>query len=300
MTFAARFRQIALLLTFLVCASDLFAQKEVLYSQYLINPLAINPAYAGSRQKMHLTAMFRRKWFGLRNVPITQSLAIDGAVGGGRVGLGFQALNDRMSILSTTGAYASLAYRFPLSETSDIAIGGQGGVHVLPVFDPTTLIGLNKAIASAGLGIYYNSETFFGGISLPELVNRGYQLSGRFLFQNTRPLFIQLGTRLDIAENAVLVPSLLVTQLTGRPIGTDLNAKLWLNERLGLGLSLRRNSLGLGSINYIQAIGEYQLSKFIRAGYIFNSKTPEAPNSFGASVHEFIFRWVPNAEGFTF
>ncbi|WP_345242001.1 type IX secretion system membrane protein PorP/SprF [Nibrella saemangeumensis] len=300
MTFAVRFRHILLSLILLICASDLFAQKEVLYSQYLINPLAINPAYAGSRQTMHLTAMFRRKWFGLRNVPITQTLAIDGAVGNGRLGLGLQALNDRMSILSTTGVYASIAYRFPLSETSDIAIGGQGGVNVMPVFDPTTRIGLNKAIASVGVGIYYNSESFFGGISLPELVNRGYELSGQFLFQNTRPLFIQLGTRLDIAENAVLVPSLLVTQVTGKPIGTDLNAKLWLNERLGLGLSLRRNSLGLGSINYIQGIGEYQLSQFIRVGYIYNSRTPEAPNSFGNSVHEFIFRWAPNAEGFTF
>lgn len=298
MTIVVCFRRIILFLVLSISVSDVFAQKEVLYSQYLINPLAINPAFAGSRQKMHLTAMFRRKWFGLRNVPITQSLAIDGAAG--RLGFGLQALNDRMSILSTTGVYGSLAYRFPLSETSDIAIGGQGGVNVMPVFDPTTRIGFNKAIASVGVGIYYNSESFFGGISLPEMVNRGYELSGQFLFQNSRPLFIQLGSRIDLAENAVLVPSILVTQVTGKPLGTDLNARLWINEQLGLGLSLRRNSLGLGSVNYIQAIAEYQLSPFIRVGYVYNSKTPEAPNSFGASVHEFIFRWAPSADGFTF
>ena len=279
------------------------AQKEVLYSQYLVNPLSINPATAGSRESFHLTAFFRRKWIGLRNAPVTQSVSADGSVGQGRVGLGFQALNDRMGLFAATGVYGSVAYRFNLPALAKLSIGVQGGVNVLPLYDFATASSLNRAIASFGVGIYYQSEHFFGGISAPEMTGQTLDLTGRFVYRSVRPVMVQAGTMLDIDDNVVLIPSILVSKISDRPLGVDLNARLWINEQVGLGASYRRNSPGLVQTNYLQALAEYQLTKAIRVGYIFNSKTPENPNAglyFQQSVHEVMFRFSPNVLKFTY
>ena len=279
------------------------AQKEVLYSQYLVNPLSINPATAGSRESFHLTAFFRRKWISLPNAPVTQSVSADGAVAGGRVGLGFQALNDRMGLFGATGIYGSVAYRFNLPALAKLSIGVQGGVNVLPLYDYTTASTLNRAVGSLGLGIYYQSDRFFAGISAPELSSQTVNLAGRSTYQSARPVLLQAGTMLDVDDNVVLIPSVLLSSVAGRPLGFDLNARLWFNEQFGLGLSFRQNSPGVVPTNYVQALAEYQLTKAIRLGYIFNSKTPENPNAvlyFQQSVHEIMFRFSPNVLKFTY
>lgn len=279
------------------------AQKEVLYSQYLVNPLSINPATAGSRESFHLTAFFRRKWIGLRNAPVTQSVSADGAVANGRVGLGFQALNDRMGLFAATGVYGSVAYRFNLPALAKLSIGVQGGVSVVPLYDVTTASSLNRAIASFGLGLYYQSTRFFGGLSAPELTGQMLDLTGRFVYRSVRPVMVQAGTMVDVADNVVLIPSVLLSKIAGRPLGVDLNARLWVAEQVGLGLSYRQNSPGLVQTNYVQALAEYQLTKAIRVGYLFNSKTPENPDArlyFQQSVHELMFRFSPNVLKFTY
>ncbi|GAB2565903.1 PorP/SprF family type IX secretion system membrane protein [Spirosoma areae] len=286
----------------LVCQSA-YAQKEVLYSQYLQNPLSINPAYAGSRESFHLTAFLRRKWISVRYAPITQSVSADGAIANGRVGLGFQALNDRMGLFAATGVYGSVAYRFNLPALAKLAIGVQGGVHVLPIQDVTTAASVNRAVGSLGVGIYYQSDRFFAGISAPELSGQVTDLTGRYLYKSVRPVLFQVGVPVKVAENTVLIPSILISKITDRPLGFDLNLRAWFSEEVGLGLSYRQNSPGLIQTNYVQAFAEYQLSKAIRLGYVFNSQTPESPNARQydqKSVHEIMLRFSPNTLRFSY
>lgn len=287
----------------LLASRNAQAQKEVLYSQYLLNPIAINPAAAGSRESFHLTAFLRRKWIGVRGAPLTQSVSADGVIAKGRLGLGFQALNDRMGLFAATGAYGSVAYRFNLPALAKLAIGVQGGVHVLPLFDYSTASVYNRAVGSVGVGIYYQSDRFFGGISAPELTGRALDLAGRSLYQTVRPVMAQVGTKLSVGENAVLIPSVLVSQVAGRPLGFDVNARVWFHEQIGLGLSYRQNSPGLIATNYVHALAEYQLSKSIRLSYLFYAKTPENPSAslyFQPSVHEIALRFSPNVLSFTY
>lgn len=288
--------------------SGVQAQKEVLYYQYQMNPMAINPAYTGNRETMHLAAIFRRKMFNLGQgralsggggSPVTQSLAIDGAVANAKIGIGLQALNDRMGAFSTTGIYASAAYWMDLPNEASVSVGASGGVSFLPVGDLFAVV--NKVFPSVGLGIYYQSDTFFGGVSMPEFLNKEYKLAGQFVFQSARPLFVHVGTKLKPVEELILYPSILVTQSKGRPLGTDFNAKAWYQEKYGIGLSYRRNSLGYVPLNYLQVSAEYQLSNPIRVGFTYNTQTPEAPvNTYQKGVVELLFRYTPNLEGFTF
>ena len=305
MSMSALVQRFVLLAAFflLVVRLPVCAQKEVLYSQYLLNPISINPAAAGSRESFHLSAFLRRKWFGVRGAPVTQSVAADGAVANGRVGLGFQALNDRMGLFAATGAYGSVAYRFNLPALAKLSIGVQGGVNVLPLYDFSTGANLNRAVASLGVGVYYQSDRFFAGLSAPELTGQALDLSGRYLYRTARPLMAQLGVPLNVGENTVLIPSVLVSKLAGRPLGVDLNVRAWFSEEIGLGVSYRRNSPGLVQTNYVQALAEYQLTKAIRLAYVFYSQTPENPNAtlyFQTSVHEVMLRFAPSTLKFTY
>lgn len=300
-------RKIALILAIglaiLLTGRESYAQKEVLYSQYLLNPLSINPAYAGSRESFHLSAFLRRKWFSVRYAPITQSVSADGAIAKGRIGLGFQALNDRTGQFSTTGVYGSVAYRLNLPALAKLSFGVQGGVSVIPVSDFTTGTTLNRATPSFGVGIYYQSDRFFAGVSIPELAQTNINLAGQFVAQPVHPIMVQAGIPVEIDDNTVLIPSVLISKIADRPLGVDLNLRLWFNEEIGLGLSYRQNSPALTSTNYVQAFAEYQLTKTIRLGYIFNSKTPESPNSMQFdqnSVHEIMLRFAPGVLKFSY
>jgi type IX secretion system PorP/SprF family membrane protein len=294
--------KIASIVALLIAGSQaVWAQREVLYSQYLINPLTINPAYAGSRENLTMTAVFRRKWFGLQgqNFPITQAFGADGALTGGKVGIGFQALNDRMGLYSATGFQGSLAYRITLPSMAKLSFGASGGVNILPIYDPTSGTGINKAVPSAGAGVYYEAERFWAGVSMPELVTRPLSLPSGLNAprQYQRPLFINFGGRWIAGEGIDFLPSILLTHQSGFPLGIDLNAKIWIEQKFALGVSYRANNSTLvsGTLNYFVAMAEYELSKSIRVGYSFSSKQVENPfNYMQKSVHEVIFRFTPS------
>ena len=73
--------------------SEVNAQNEPMYSQYMFNMMAANPAYAGSRGAIGLNYFGRAQWSGIGGAPTTNSISLDGATLDGRFGLGMQVYN---------------------------------------------------------------------------------------------------------------------------------------------------------------------------------------------------------------
>ncbi|MFN8346499.1 MAG: PorP/SprF family type IX secretion system membrane protein [Spirosomataceae bacterium] len=274
-----------------------FAQREVQYSQYLVNPLAINPAATGIRENFYFNAILRRQVIpGVQSLPITQSFAMDGTVGKGKVGLGLQGLNDRMTY--NTAIFGSMSYIFNISDDQKISVGALGGINVLPSRDVLNAGGsINKAMASAGVGIYYQSTAFFGGVSMPEILKQQYgynNTSGLLNYQ--RPVFVQLGLKTDVSDELRLTPSILITKPETGKVRIDLNTLMHYKERFMAGVSVR-----LGSTTYVQGLLSYDFSKNIRIGYTYNSRRVEDFNGqttnlsgVGKGVHEIVFTLQPN------
>ncbi|NBB21182.1 type IX secretion system membrane protein PorP/SprF [Runella sp. CRIBMP] len=273
------------------------AQREVQYSQYLVNPIAINPAATGVRENFYFNAVLRRQFVaGIQGLPVTQSFAMDGSVADGKVGLGLQGLNDRVAV--NVAVFGSASYIFKLSEFQKISIGALGGINVLPSRSAiNTGGGINKALASAGVGIYYQDEMFFGGVSMPEILKQSYgynNTSGLLNYQ--RPIFLQAGLKMDISEGLNVVPSILITKPEQGKIRTDLNALMHYKNAALVGLSVR-----LGGVNYVQVLLGYDVSKNIRIGYTYNSRRVEdfygnsnsVPGA-GKGIHEIVFTLQPN------
>ncbi|MCU0340367.1 MAG: PorP/SprF family type IX secretion system membrane protein [Spirosomaceae bacterium] len=286
------------LLLLLLTSPPTFAQREVQYAQYLANPLAINPAATGMRENFHFNAVLRRQFIvGLQGLPITQSFAMDGAVGRNKnIGLGVQGLNDRVSL--NTALFATFSYIHQISETQKISIGALGGINVLPNRSPIGFgAGVNKVLPSAGVGVFYEDEMIFGGVSMPEIIKQeaGYN-SGSALLNYQRPLFIQAGLKMNATEDVEFVPSVLITKPQNGRVRADLNALATLMRKVGAGVSVR-----FGTTTYWQGLLQYNASKNIQLGYTYSSRRVEdfwgsanpLPGS-GKGIHEIVVTLQPN------
>jgi type IX secretion system PorP/SprF family membrane protein len=98
-----------LLLTILIFLSriSLFAQQDIMVSQYMFNGLLLNPAYAGSHKYFSSSLLHRTQWVGFDGAPKTSILALDGPVNNEKMGIGFIISNDRIGITEQTDMYAN-------------------------------------------------------------------------------------------------------------------------------------------------------------------------------------------------
>ena len=171
------------LLLLITIQSHSYAQQDAMYTQYAFNALALNPAYAGSRNNvLNATALYRRQWIGIEGAPETQTLSFDMPVNEKRVGLGVQFFNDKIGITKTTGAYASYAYRIEM-ENGNLALGLQAGMtnfradftsvalNTGSPTDPAFSENINKFLPNFGAGVYFNTDRFYVGASVPHLFN---------------------------------------------------------------------------------------------------------------------------------
>ena len=76
---------LALLLLFVI---DLQAQNDPLFSQYMFNKLAFNPAYAGSRYGLSIDALYRTQWTKLDGAPTDMMLTAHNVSNNDKYGYG--------------------------------------------------------------------------------------------------------------------------------------------------------------------------------------------------------------------
>ncbi len=297
------------LFTFIICVffnQELYAQREVQYAQYLANPLAINPAQAGAREVFHLNAIFRKQWVsGIQSLPTSQTFAMDGRLGDksaegyadrvGFVGLGLQGLLDRTGLTNNTAVSGNIAYHYKIADNQTISFGVSGGINVLPIYDPTTRVSLNRAKGSVGVGINFDTESFWAGVSVPEILNQSYGGAANLgILQYSKPVFAQVGIKLVPEEDILIKPSILVSYNKGRPLGYDINLQASYQQKLGAALSYRQSTLtAFQKTNYFYGLLTYSIVPNIQVGYSYSSKVAEAYLN-DRGIHELMFTFIPN------
>jgi len=99
----------------LILSSSIEAQQLPQFTQFMFNAISINPAYAGSREKLSLTALHRNQWSGLEGNPVTSTISIHAPLSNERVGLGFSYIKDELGFESTNYIYGDFSYTIPVS-----------------------------------------------------------------------------------------------------------------------------------------------------------------------------------------
>lgn len=274
------------------------AQQEAMYSQYMFNTLAINPAYAGSRNVTSATALYRNQWVGIQGAPETITVSLDAPMNNKKVGLGLQVFNDKIGITNTTGAFGSYAYRIRLNKGT-LAFGLQAGasqyradfqsvsLNSNPSNDVAFSENVNKVLLNFGAGIYYNTDRFYMGFSSPQILNNKLSnlkvenanvYSGQALH-----LFFATGYVFPLGDVLALKPSILVKGVKGAPIEADLNATLWINDVIAFGLQYRTEA-------DMAAMVELQATPQIRIGYSYDRSLTKLVQ-YNSGSHEIMLRY---------
>lgn len=291
--------RILVLAIIIACAGkQAMAQQEAMYTQYMFNTLAINPAYAGSRNVTSATALYRNQWVGIAGAPRTATLSIDAPIESKKVGLGLQVYSDRLGITNTNGAIASYAYRIRMDKGT-LALGLQGGVSQYRAnfssvnlgsdanYDMAFSQNVNKMLLDFGVGVYYNTDKFYLGLSSPQLLNNkltNLKVEGDNSFSGqAMHLFLATGYVFQLNDDLHLKPSVLIKYVKGAPIEGDLNATLWVSDVIGFGAQYRTEA-------DISGLVEFQVSPQIRLGYAYDHSTTKLVQ-YNSGSHEIMLRY---------
>ncbi|MEO1255123.1 MAG: type IX secretion system membrane protein PorP/SprF [Bacteroidota bacterium] len=256
------------------------AQHQAMFTQYMFNVTAINPAAVGSHETLSLTALVREQWVGIDGAPSTQTLAIHAPLNQNRIAGGLLVMRDKIGVTSQTAAFAAGAYRI-LFPKGALSMGLQFGFSAynsdLALLDPNNSNADGSIIQNAnnsflpniGAGLYYYTNRFYAGVSAPLLLNNFVQDGfGDINLENRRPdlerhYFGIAGYVFDLSPSVKLRPSTLVKMVEGAPVEFDFNANFIFDEVLWLGASYR-------SFDSISALLEIQLNNPLRIGYAYD------------------------------
>ncbi len=292
-----RFLMILLSSIAIFMQSEIHAQTEPMYSQYMFNMLNVNPAYAGSRGTTTASALFRKQWIDMPGAPQTTVISIDGATREGRIGWGLQLLDDKLGVERTTGLMASYAFRIPVSDNGVLSLGLRGGllnyranfteVNTFSPNDPTFNQNVNGLLPAAGAGIHYTTDRFYLGLSIPSLLETKLNAQKQADVQSGKlknlHFFYTMGMVMDLSDQVKLKPSMLVKKVNGAPVQFDLNANVWLMDKLAFGASYRTKDAIVGLV-------EWQINEQLRFGYSYDH-TISNLKSFTQATHEMMLRF---------
>lgn len=246
--------KLALCLTTFVVALQCRAQQQPMYTQYMFNGLAINPAYAGSQEVLVANALYRKQWVGINDAPETQSFSIHSPLDrfrmrkrpGSKVSLGIIMFNDKIAITNQKGFFGVYAYRILLPNRASLSMGIQAGVSEMQIRysslaldDPSFQIGdITEWVPNFGGGLFYTTKTFYAGFSAPNLLEKRWDnLDDRTSIQPQ--WFLSSGYVIPLQRTMKLKPNLLIKSIKGNPIQLDLNCNLFLSDEIEAGVSWR-------------------------------------------------------------
>lgn len=292
-----RLNKLILICGMLTIAFSARAQQDAMYTQYMFNTLALNPAYAGSRNVTSATALFRNQWTGMDGAPKTGTITIDAPLANKKFGIGAQFFTDKLGITQTNAGILSTAYRIRMDKGT-LAFGIQGSVSQYradytdvflnnPAFDPAFADNVNKILFNLGTGVYYNTDNFYVGLSAQDLIaNRltPYESPNSDIKnEQAMHLFLAAGIVLPVSDDFKIKPSFLVKGVKGAPIQADLNATLWIKDVIGIGAQYRTSADLAGMV-------EIQATPQIRLGYSYDYSTTNLRN-FNSGSHEIMIRY---------
>jgi type IX secretion system PorP/SprF family membrane protein len=281
----------------LLAVADMHAQLEPLTDQYLLNTLAINPAYAGARDALSISLLHRNQWTGFDGAPRTETLALHAPMRGEKVGLGLLAMSDRAGVANTSAVSGNFAYRIPTGK-GIMSLGLGGGISFaqnrwsdLVALDPDDNLlpatSEGYILPDFSLGLYYNSETFFFGFSLPMFLSHKFDpVNQRFNLENNineYNFFFNSGTLLTLSSRWKLLPSVLIRFKPVSPPQADLNAYVIYNDRIWMGISYRTNKSLIG-------LFMYQVNEQLAVAYSYDLGLGKTGRYLGGA-HEIMIRY---------
>jgi type IX secretion system PorP/SprF family membrane protein len=264
-------------LILLLIPLGLAGQLTPVTSQYVLNPLSINPAYAGNRGALNIAAFYRRQWAGIPGAPETMTLAADAPFLDSKLGLGFSITNDKIGVTKEMHFLTNYSYKINMDKGS-LSLGLGAGLITtntawsdLVVLDPGDENYLTNSrvfvVPDFTFGAYYLNQNYFAGLSIPKLLGYKFNYDKNRYTLMVNPgkynYLLNAGYVYTLNQKIKLFPSTLITISPGEKLLFDLNAYVSLNDRIWAGVSYR-NGRSLG------ALCQFAINNQFRVAYTYD------------------------------
>ena len=227
----------------LVVGLSLVAQDYPQFSQHVNLQGIINPAYNGSRESYSAVMVTRNQWGGAiktHAINVHAPLPING------LGAGLVVIQDNVGLSSDLQATAALSYRINLSKNVILATGLQGGLVREQLDDANTInsndlalgeFGVTTNRPSAGFGFFVYSPTFFGGLSLPDVLPEGVDSNDKIY--SDVPIILYGGVLLDMTEELKIKPTAFMQATYASPLLLEFGLTTFYKDKGSFGIATR-------------------------------------------------------------
>ncbi len=273
-------------------------QTDPQFSQYMFNPLVINPGYAGSSGHINAVAINRSQWVGMPGAPRTTVVGGDMSINllGNQGGVGFLILNDEIGFFRNVNIQASLSNRFEVGD-GNLGVGMFLG-FINQVLDGTKLVSnpegggsyhqstdnivpgaeVNGTAFDTGLGAYFKNNRFQGGISVLHLFQPKPNFNGELDVYIPRTVFITGGYNYGLWEYPLVFKPSFLLKGVGNLWQLDININAVYRDKFWGGLSYRLQDA-------IVVMSGIEMASGLKIGYSYDITTSKISKVTGGS-HE--------------
>ena len=293
-------KRITILFLFLSLTVRLFGQQDPMYSQYVFNGLLINPAYAGTREVLSATALYRNQWVSIPGAPKTGVFSIDSPVKNQKVGLGLNVVVDKIGVTNHTGIAGIYSYKLNFNKSS-LSFGLQAGVGFYnstnsevkyaenATLDPAFISDYHKVLPNFSFGMYYHGDRYYAGLSVMDILGKSIEnelypnLTNDLTINIVSHFFLSSGYLINLTPDIKFQPSFLLKYVGGAPLEGDINGVLSFYDLLHLGVSYR----SYASVDFLMQV---RINQQLSLGYSYEYSTNELSN-FTSGSHEIVLRY---------
>ena len=291
-------KRISIIVSFLLLAlaPGARAQQDLMISQYMFNHLVLNPAYAGSKDYMMATLLYRNQWTSYegKGAPETELATLHGPFRNKKLGWGGTVSHDHVGVTDRTDAFFDLAYHIQLNPKWKLGAGIRAGISYFSADftklkywdqgDPRYSGGSQtKVLFNSGAGLFLYSDRFYAGLSVPCSISYDSTEAisineGSDAPHKIRHYYGTMGVAIPLSLDVVMKPSVLVKYVPNAPVEADLNLHFLFSDMLWVGASYRTGDA-------IIAMVEFQLTRKFRIGYAYDYTLTDIKD-YSAGSHE--------------
>ncbi len=306
------------LFLFVMDSSFAYAQQLAQYSQYIHNPIILNPATAGINNNFNIDLSYRNQWTGFNDAPKTfyfsahatlfrekssSSLRLSrpgytDAKKSERMlthGLGGYIVADTYGAFSNTSGYLCYAVHLKIAKTIKLALGLSTGlsnwklnITDLGVSDQNdetynylSSQDFSKTFFDVQGGLWLYSDKFYIGYATAQLLqNQIRSVNVPAEAKINVHHFITGGYKFNVSDNLSITPSVLIKYMTPTPASFDMTVKVNFKEMLWGGLSYRHKDAVVVFLGY-------ELNHMIKIGYSYDITVSEI-RKYSSGSHEII------------
>ncbi|WP_373518217.1 type IX secretion system membrane protein PorP/SprF [Pricia sp.] len=295
----------SLFLTVLFCGTAL-AQQDAQYTQYMYNTMSVNPAYAGSRGQLSIAGLYRSQWVGLDGAPQTFTFNLHSPIRNSNVGYGLSVVNDKLGEGTVQETYIDglVSYTVDVSLQGKLSFGLKLGGNLLNLnfeqlrqredFEEAVITDNieNRFSPNVGLGVYYHTNTFYVGLSAPNLLETEHfdgsdsdSNTPDFLSKERVNFYLITGYVFDLNDNLKFKPALLTKVVGGAPLQVDVSANFLFAEKFSFGAAYRWDAA-------VSALAGFQITDQIMLGLAYDRETTDfGATQFSGGSFEIFLRW---------